>query len=94
MGDKCCVVCVTNQKGGVGKSTTAEAMADGLALKGYRTLLIDLDPQSSVSLTAEADPSKPTTYDKLPRMKPHNNEHKRTHKKMHNMLGRQTVGHM
>lgn len=57
------IVCVTNQKGGVGKSTTAEALADGLTLKGYKTLLIDLDPQGSVSLTSGAIPNKPTAYE-------------------------------
>lgn len=57
------VICVTNQKGGVGKSTTTEALADGLTLKGYKTLLIDLDPQGSVSLTSGAISDKPTAYE-------------------------------
>ena len=59
------VVCCINQKGGVSKSTTSEALADGLILKGYRTLLIDLDPQGSASLTAGADPNRPTAYEML-----------------------------
>ena len=59
------VITCINQKGGVSKSTTAEALADGLTLKGYRTLLIDLDPQGSVSLTAGAVPTRPTIYEVL-----------------------------
>ena len=65
--DRARVICVTNQKGGVGKSTTAEALAEGLTIKGYKTLLIDLDPQGSVSLTAGADPSRSTAYEVMTR---------------------------
>ena len=42
------VVAVVNRKGGVGKTTTAVNLAAALALGGVRTLLVDLDPQSSV----------------------------------------------
>ena len=40
------VVAVINQKGGTGKTTTALNLGAGLAYQGYRTLIIDLDPQS------------------------------------------------
>jgi len=48
-GDHLQVIAVTNFKGGSGKTTTATHLAQYLALRGYRVLAVDLDPQASMS---------------------------------------------
>lgn len=55
------VIVITSQKGGVSKTTTASALADGLHIKRYKSLLIDLDPQCSASLISGADTRNPYT---------------------------------
>jgi len=56
---------VINQKGGVGKSTTAMAIGAGLILKGYSVLFIDLDAQGNLSYSMGADTTGKTALDVL-----------------------------
>ena len=52
------IICIANQKGGVGKTTTAVSLAHGLALKSKQVLLVDLDPQgqSATALGLHPEP--------------------------------------
>ncbi len=61
------VVAIANQKGGVGKSTTAINLGAGLAIQGERVLVVDLDPQGNTSsgLGIDRGAIEQSTYDLL-----------------------------
>lgn len=60
------IITITNQKGGVGKTTTSSALMDGLQSRGARVLGVDLDPQGSLGFCLGLDIENcATVYDVL-----------------------------
>lgn len=58
------VISVTNQKGGVGKTTTSLALTCGLSKKGHKVLAIDLDPQANLTFSLGGDTDDgPSVYE-------------------------------
>ena len=55
------IITVSNQKGGVGKTTTSAAICAGLADRGAKVLGIDLDPQGNLGFCMGLEGSNPTT---------------------------------
>jgi len=66
------IIAVINRKGGTAKTTTTDNMAVCLAQKGFRVLIVDLDPQGGATVQIGLDKRqlKSTVYDALVRGKP------------------------
>ena len=70
MSKKATVIAVVNQKGGTGKTTTCENLGVGLAMEGKRVLLVDTDPQASLTVSLGnpyPDELSPTLSDMMER---------------------------
>lgn len=59
------IVTITNQKGGCGKTTTAQALSAGLVRKGYKVLAVDADPQTNFTYASNVEKASGSLYDVL-----------------------------
>lgn len=57
------IISVSNQKGGVGKTTTVQGVSASLKSRGYKVLMIDLDPQGNLSDAVKSDNKNNTIYE-------------------------------
>ncbi|NPA67062.1 MAG: ParA family protein [Chlorobi bacterium] len=61
----CRVISISNHKGGVGKTTSVVNIGAGLAYKGRKVLLIDLDPQANLTISLGVSETDNSVYDAL-----------------------------
>lgn len=59
------IYAIITQKGGVGKTTTVNALASAFSKQGFRVLAVDMDPQGNLSFSTGADSELPTIFDAI-----------------------------